>query len=214
MMHRVLTRLLCSGVLFVALGVQAQTASDASPAEQTASEYKFFDSLSARPYVQGSIGVAQFSSPSSTGTELNLGGSSTVTSSRLALGLQVNKFFGVEGAWFELPEATIAAPTGDAKYRATVYTLSVTTTVGLNEEFKLVGRLGVGHTDVGVSVPSAIYKGNAGGNNMAWGLGGRYAIAESTDLTLDYDNLGTVAKYPMGDGVTAHMVSFGLLYKF
>jgi hypothetical protein len=77
-----------------------------------------------------------------------------------------------------------------------------------------VGRLGVGRSDVDVAVPSTTYQSNSRKDLTVWGLGIRFAIDKSKDLTLDYDNLGAVGKYALGDRLKADVVSVGLRFKF
>ena len=44
--------------------------------------------------------------------------------------------------------------------------------------------------------------------------GVRFNVSTAVDVTLDYDNLGTVGKYARGQDVKADMLSLGLRYKF
>jgi len=145
---------------------------------------------------------------------INLKGSSSATSARLALGWQLYEQLGIEGTWFNLPEAAATTPAGQAKYKGSAYAVSLSGNFPINADTKLVGRLGVGRSDVSVSLASAPYNANSAQNLTVWGLGARFNVNASMDLSLDYDNLGTVGKYSNGDGVKAQMLSLGLRYKF
>jgi hypothetical protein len=167
-----------------------------------------------QPYVQGSLGLQQVSSPTVTGMAMNLEGSDKKMAGRVSAGVQLTDHFGVEATWFQLPSTTIKTNAGDANYKGETFVFSVTASMPLHKDIDLVGRLGVGRSNVDVAVPATTYKSNSRQDVAVWGLGVRFAIDKLKDVTIDYDNLGAVGKYALGDRVKAEMLSFGLRFKF
>lgn len=167
-----------------------------------------------RPYIQGAVGVQRLNSPELTGMAMNLNGSEDGTAVRATVGLQLSERIGVEASWYQLPSTTLRANSGDATYKGEVYTLSVAASMPIHKDVDLVGRIGVGQSNVDVAVPATTYQSNSRQNSAVWGLSLRYAIDKSKDLSIDYDNLGAVGKYALGDRVKVDMISFGLRFKF
>jgi hypothetical protein len=203
MAKKVVFGLLYGAVLAGAPGVYAQ-AVDASKS----------GSVELRPYIQGAVGVQRLSSPKLTGMAMDLNGSKESTSVRATVGLQLTERIGVEASWFQLPSTTLRTNSGDATYKGEVYTLSVAASMPIHKGFDLVGRIGIGQSNVDVSVPATTYKSNSRQDSTVWGLSLRYALDKSKDVSIDYDNLGAVGKYALGDRVKADMISFGLRFKF
>jgi hypothetical protein len=145
---------------------------------------------------------------------MDLNGSKESTSVRATVGLQLSERIGVEASWFQLPSTTLRTNPGDATYKGEVYTLSVTASMPIHKDVDLVGRIGIGQSNVDVAVPATTYKSNSRQDSTVWGLSLRYAIDKSKDVSIDYDNLGVVGKYALGDRVKADMISFGLRFKF
>jgi hypothetical protein len=201
-----LVSFVCSSLLAIASNVHAQATDETPPV----------GAFHAAPYVQGSFGVQQSSSPSATGTAMNLNGSTTsaATSMRGTVGLQLNKYIGLEGTWFQLPSTSVATSVGGAVYKGEAFVASITGSLPLHMDFDLVGRLGLGLSDVNVTVPATTYSSNSRQNLAVWGLGARFNINPSTDLTFDYDNLGAVGKYTQGGSVMVEMLSIGVRFKF
>lgn len=206
MNKQVLCRLVCGSLLAIASNAHA-LAND-----ETAPIFEFHPV----PYVQGSIGVQRFSSPYATGTAMDLKGSATssTASIRGTVGLQLNKYIGLEGTWFQLPSKAVVTSVGDAVYKGNAYVASVTGSLPLHTYVDLVGRLGFGYSDVTVNVPATTYSSDSRQNLTVLGLGARYHINPKTDLTFDYDHLGAVGKYSQGDSVLAEMLSIGVRFKF
>ena len=146
--------------------------------------------------------------------EMNLKGSSSDIGLRGTLGIQFNQYFGVEGTWFQLPNTTVSTSLGSANYKGSAYVASVTATGPLNTDIDLVGRIGAGRSDLDIDVSSTSYSSSSHRNLMVWGLGVRYKLEQSIDLTLDYDNLGAVGKYALGDSVMVEMLSIGIRFKY
>ena len=145
---------------------------------------------------------------------MDLNGSKDSTSVRATVGLQLSERIGVEASWFQLPSTTLRTNPGDATYKGEVYTLSVAASMPIHKDVDLVGRIGIGQSNVDVSVPATTYKSNSRQDSTVWGLSLRYALDKSKDVSIDYDNLGAVGKYALGDRVKADMISFGLRFKF
>jgi hypothetical protein len=188
----------------IAPGVQAQTSDTIA----------LFNDFHPTPYLQGSLGVGHISSPSSTGTAMNLDGNTTTASARVSAGLQLNPHFGLEGTWFQLSDTKVQTSVGEANHKGAAYVASITASVPLKTGVDVVGRLGAGRSDVKVTVPTTTYQSNSRQNLTVWGLGARFSINKSMDLALDYDNLGAVGKYALGDRVKVEMFSLGLRFKF
>lgn len=172
------------------------------------------DALKWTPYVQGAIASQRIISPSSTGTTVDLGASNKTTSFRGSVGLQLTPHFGIEGTWFQLPNNTVTANGTDATYSGSVFATSLTASVPLQPNISAVGRVGFGRSDVNVNVPSQNYNSDSRQNTIVWGLGLRYEIQKSLDLTIDFDNLGPIGKYESAGRVKAEMFSLGLKYSF
>jgi hypothetical protein len=145
---------------------------------------------------------------------MDLNGSATKNSARATFCVQLSEHFGVEGTWFQLPSTTLQTNVGDATYKGEAFAISFTASMPIEKDLSIVGRLGVGRSDVDVAVPSTTYQSNSRKDLTVWGLGIRFAIDKSKDLTLDYDNLGAVGKYALGDRLKADVVSVGLRFKF
>jgi hypothetical protein len=203
MVKKIVLGFLCGAVCSIAPSAYAQ-ASDASK----------LGGYELKPYFQGALGLQRLSSPSSTGMAMDLNASQTNNSVRAAVGVQINEHFGIEGTWFHLPSATLQTKTGDATYKGAAYVVSLTASVPVQKDVNLVGRLGVGRSDVDVVVPATTYKSFSRQDLTVWGLGIRFAVDKSKDVTIDYDNLGAVGKYALGDRVKTDMLSFGLRFKF
>ena len=203
MVKKVVFSLLYAAIFACAPSVYAQ-AVDASKS----------GSVELRPYIQGAVGVQRLSSPAQTGMAMDLNGSKDSTSIRATVGLQLSERFGVEASWFQLPSTTLRTNPGDATYKGEVYTLSVAASMPIHKGVDLVGRVGIGQSNVDVSVPATTYKSNSRQDSTVWGLSLRYALDKSKDVSIDYDNLGAVGKYALGDRVKADMISFGLRFKF
>lgn len=167
-----------------------------------------------KPYVQGALGFQRVNSPGATGMAMDLNGSANKNSARASVGVQLSERFGVEGTWFQLPSTTLQTKVGDAIYKGEAFAVSFTASAPIQKDLNIVGRFGVGRSDVDVAVPSTTYKSNSRKDLTVWGLGIRFAIDPSKDLTIDYDNLGGVGKYALGDRVKAEVVSVGLRFKF
>lgn len=199
-------KLLCTAVLCGTSMVHAQT-SDASKSGNT----------EAKPYVQGSLGLQRFDSPSSTGMAMDLNGrgsGSTNNSVRATVGVQFTEHLGVEGTFYALRASTLHTVSGDATYHGQAHVLSLAASMPVRKDVNVVGRVGLGRSDIDVSVPSTTYTSNSSQNLIVWGLGVRYALDPSKDLTFDYDNLGATGKYALGDRVKTEMISLGLRFKF
>jgi len=170
--------------------------------------------LQLTPYLQGSLGMVRFSSPSATGMAMDLNGSASKTSLRATAGLQINKLFGIEGTWFQLPSTSVNTSVGGAIYKGSTYALSFTGTVPVSTDLDLVGRIGQARSDVNVNVPSTTYASASNRKSSVWGLGARYSLSKSNDLTIDYDDLGAVGKYALGESLKVQVLSIGLKIKF
>lgn len=170
--------------------------------------------LQLTPYLQGSLGMVRFSSPNATGMAMDLNGSASKTSLRATAGLQINKLFGIEGTWFQFPSTSVNTSVGGAIYKGSTYALSATGTVPVSTDLDLVGRIGLGRSDVNVIVPSTTYASASNRKSLVWGLGARYNLSKSNDLTIDYDNLGAVGKYALGESLKVQVLSIGLKIKF
>lgn len=203
MVKKIMSGVLCGAIFSIAPSAFAQ-ASDASP----------FADLKVQPYVQGAVGSQRVSSPSSTGMAMDLDGAKTQTAARVSLGAQLSEYVGVELTWFQVPRTTLQTRTGDTTYKGESYAISLTGSVPIQQDLNLVGRIGMGRSNVDVAVPATSYTSNSRKESAVWGLGVRYALDKSTDVTVDYDNLGTIGKYALGDRVKADMISFGLRFKF
>ncbi len=146
---------------------------------------------------------------------MDLNGSNNKNNSlRTTAGIQINESFGIEGTWFTLPSSTLQTVTGEATYQGKALVLSATASLPIQKDLSLVGRLGFGSSDVDVVVPVTTYKSFSSQHLTVWGLGIRFALDESKELTFDYDNLGAVGKYALGDRVKTEMISLGLRFKF
>lgn len=196
--------LICGSVVFVIANAHAQTAQAPSATE----DYQL------TPYVQGSFGFDRFSSPSATGMAMDLSGSSNKAAVHGTAGLQINPYFGVEGSWFQLPSSNLSTSVGRVDYKGSAYVASVTGTLPLVADVDLVGRLGAGRSDVDVNVASTAYSSNTRQRLAVWGIGAHYNLDKSTALTLDYDNLGAVGKYALGDSLKVGVTSIGIRVKF
>lgn len=204
MNNKVLCNFICGSLVAIASNAHA---TDASP-----SPYGFHPV----PYLQGSFGVQQISSPSATGMAMNLNGSTTSTtpSVRGTVGVQFNRYWGFEGTWFQLPGTSVPTSAGGAAIKGSAYVASLTASMPLQMDIELVGRCGLGLSDVNVSVPTTTYSSDSRENLATWGVGARFGINKSTELTLDYDNLGAVGKFAQGDSVKVEMIAVGLRFKF
>lgn len=196
--------LMCGSVFAIAATASAQTSQLTSYPE----DFQF------TPYVQGSFGFDKFNSPSSTGMAMDLNGSSSKAAVRGAVGLQINPYLGVEGTWFQLPSTSVSTSVGGSTYKGSAFVASLTGTVPLSVDTDLVGRVGTGRSDVSVNVPSTGYSSNSQQRLTVWGLGARYNLDKLIAMTLDYDNLGAVGKYALGDALKVEMVSIGIRVKF
>lgn len=166
------------------------------------------------PYVQASVGPVRLSSPPDTGTALDLAGSKRSTTYKLTGGVQLDPRFGVEVTYFHLPGSAMATSAGAATYKGSVVAAQLAGTMPLTAAAALVGRIGLGRSDLSVNVPSAGYGSSARRSLLAWGVGARFALTPRIDLTLDYDDLGSIAKYEQGGGVKATELSAGVRFKF
>jgi hypothetical protein len=203
MAKNLLFSFLCGAMFSITPNVYAQAA-DASK----------LGSNELMPYLQGALGFQRVNSPSATGMAMDLNGSATKNAARATFGVQLSEHFGVEGTWFQLPSTTLQTNVGDATYKGEAFAISFTASMPIEKDLSIVGRLGVGRSDVDVAVPSTTYQSNSRKDLTVWGLGIRFAIDKSKDLTLDYDNLGAVGKYALGDRLKADVVSVGLRFKF
>lgn len=192
MSKQVFLGLLCSSMMAISSGVQAQ----------------------ASPYVHASLGSMQISSPESTGTALNLDGSRRKVAARLGVGVQLHPHFGIEATWFQLPSTTVPAQSGEAEYSGSVWTAAATARLPLNDSLDLIGRLGAGRSSVEASVPAMAYSSESRKRPVVWGFGASYRFSPNLAVTLTYDHLGTVGKYTTGSDVRARMVSAGVQFNF
>ncbi|MDH4449015.1 MAG: outer membrane beta-barrel protein [Rhodoferax sp.] len=169
-----------------------------------------------KPYVQASLGGAQMTSPSNTGMAMNLRaeGMSNFSDARITVGLQFKPRLAVEATWYQFPGANLNTATGQATYKGEFVSVGLTGNVAVKENITLLGRVGLGYSDLKVSVPATGYWATSNQNVVTWGLGARYSLNERVDLTVDYDNLGTAGKYERGDYVKAEVFSLGLRYNF
>jgi hypothetical protein len=179
-----------------------------------ATDASTFLDLQLTPYLQGSIGMSSFNSPSATGMAMDLNGAASKTSLRATAGLQINKLFGIESTWFQLPSTSVNTSVGGANYKGKTYVLSVTGTVPVSTDLDLVGRIGQARSDVNVSVPSTTYASASNRKSLVWGLGARYNLSKSKDLTIDHDDLGAVGKYALGESLKVQVLSIGIKFKF
>jgi len=204
MKNKIIFSLICTAVLAATSSANAQT-SNVNQSGVGAPKL----------YLQGSLGIQRTNSPSSTGMAMDLNGSNNKNNSlRTTAGIQINESFGIEGTWFTLPSSTLQTVTGEATYQGKALVLSATASLPIQKDLSLVGRLGFGSSDVDVVVPVTTYKSFSSQHLTVWGLGIRFALDESKELTFDYDNLGAVGKYALGDRVKTEMISLGLRFKF
>lgn len=203
MAKQILIRAFVGSLVCVASSAFSQTSSASKPLD-----------LQWQPYVQGAVGSQRLESPSLTGTGLDLNGTHTRTAFRATVGWQLSPHWGVEGTWFQLPNATVRSSTAEATYHGSAVAASLAGSFPLNDKVQAVGRVGVGRSDMKVDAPSAPYSSDSTKNLTVWGWGLRIGIQANVDLVFDHDNLGTVGKYQAGDSVKASMYSLGLRFKF
>ena len=166
------------------------------------------------PYVQMSLGRVHETSPTETGTAMDLHGSSSGVNLRAIAGLQFGPHLGAELAYFRLPESHVDTGTGTATYKGSTYALSLTGTAPIAGKVSLMGRLGYARSDTDVSVPSTSYRSSSRRDQFVWGAGAHYAITSRIDATLDYDDLGAIGKYAQGSSVRASVISLGVRFNF
>lgn len=170
--------------------------------------------FSPKPYVRAAVGALKLNSPTATGTAMDLNGSGSKAAAHVAAGVQLNRYFGVEAAWYQLPGTTLQTATGDARYDGSVLAASVTGSLPVTGALDAVARVGMGRSSVNVNVPATNYSSDSHRNLVTWGLGARYRLTPSVSLTFDYDNLGAVGKYEFGNDLKATVLSVGVQFKF
>jgi hypothetical protein len=155
--------------------------------------------INPQPYVQASLGQMRLDSASHSGVNL-----------RATVGVNVTRHFGAELTYFQLPSVDVANGT----YKGSAYVASMTGSLALPMDVTLVGRLGLGKSSIDLSHPSTNYASSSSRKPTVWGIGIRYPLKPSIDMTMDYDNLGTIGRYATGTKVKASTLSIGARYKF
>ena len=165
-------------------------------------------------YVEGAITSVEHKSPASTGTAMNLDGSSSKVGGRAAAGLSINRFLEAQVGFFQLPSTRITTPSGAAKYSGSDVTASLVGVLPLPSHISLTGQLGYGRSDAKVDVDTTGYASHSAVNHVVWGVGARYALSPGIDVTLNYDDLGAVGRYANGGTTHAAVTSLGLRFNF
>jgi hypothetical protein len=183
------------------------------PAHAAATETSYGGFLLA-PYIQMGAGQSRLSSTANTGTAMNLAGTANGFGKRLAVGARFNAWLGTELTWFNIAPSTVNTAVGAATYRGNDVALSATALVSLSPRFSIVARAGVGRSDMKVSVPAVSYTSTSRKNARLVGIGARFALSPQLDLTVDFDSLGKVGKYALGDSVRPTVFTAGLRFNF
>lgn len=146
--------------------------------------------------VAGGTGYWETYDASRTATLVNVGGGTATVDKfsaayKLGVGYQFNTYSGVEVAYHHGGKYDVSlrnTGAGDAditlKVRRVAFTYVLTIPAG--KDFSFLGRLGAHRWQEDITSANASAKRN--GTNMTFGLGGKYRLRESTDLTLEYEN--------------------------
>lgn len=117
-------------------------------------------------------------------------------------GFQFNKHLGAEVGYVDFGKFPVSAgSTGELS--ATALTFAGVGTLPLGESFALFGKVGLWMWDSKSSIPGTT---GTDGNDVFFGVGGRFNLNKNWGLTLE------VEQYDSDDSIT--MTSFGVRYKF
>ncbi len=199
-------KLSCNGLALTLLPLLALGSQVASAAEAA--------DRAPHVYVEGALASVEQKSPASTGTAMNLEGSSNRVGVRAAVGLAITPFIEAKAQYFQLPSTNVSTLAGAAKYSGSDVTASLVGVLPLPHGFALSGQVGYGRSDAKVDVDSTGYRSHSAVSHVVWGVGARCALSPALDLTLNYDDLGAVGKYANGGTTRAAVGSLGLRFNF
>ena len=167
--------------------------------------------VAAPAFAQGYIGGG-FGSSRVTGVDGGgiTGGNTNKSQVKVYGGFQFTPTWGVEAQFSDLGKRDILAfgvPAGSAK--VSQFSIAGTGTLPLSSGFSLLGKLGVSANKVTGS--AGIQNGSA--TSALIGVGVSYNITPALSARLEYEDFGTVAKYPTSTA-RANAYSISLKYAF
>jgi OOP family OmpA-OmpF porin len=162
-------------------------------------------------YLVGSVGQSKFKDLDTTGIA-NASVKDTDTGIKLGGGYAFNRNLAVEGAYVDFGKATASAGGQTVEAKASGLVVVGVGMLPLNNQFTLLGRLGVINGTVKLSGP--------GGSESAtklkttFGIGVAYSLTSQFAVRADYDSYKKLGDNNTTGESDVSLISIGVVYKF
>ena len=180
---------------------------------------------SAQWYVGGGVGTAKGTGSGSTGAAQYSSSGSRQTSWKIYGGYQFTTNWGVELQYTDLGRTNYTLTSGPASATgsasANQWGISGTGTLPINDQFYLMGKLGVSGNRVSLGSASVTnagvtttISGNGSKADLLAGIGAGYNFNKSLGLRVEYENFGKMATITNGGSIKGDNFSVSLRYAF
>jgi len=138
----------------------------------------------------------------------------TDTTIRLAVGNQLNEYFGIEGSYGPTVEASAGDLSTTFIYKNTEFQFAAIVSLPISNNFSLLGKAGISLWNVEASLRSfgPPLSESASGNSLLWGVGAKYDINETMAIRGQYES-HNIGNTNTGDG-KLNTLSMGIVIKF
>jgi opacity protein-like surface antigen len=163
-------------------------------------------------FVLGSAGMTKYNDKEATPPGISVDDSDV--GFKLGGGYMFNRNIGVEAAYVDLGKEKFTAPGFSADAKASGEVLAALGVWPLNDQFSLLGRVGIINATVKVSGGGADVKSTD--VKLTFGVGGAFNLSKELSLRLEwdrYDKLGNSDPNSTGES-DVDLISLGVVYKF
>ena len=155
-------------------------------------------------YIGGSYGMTNIDVDTS-GTGFRADGDDT--GFKIFGGFQFSKHWGAEVGYLDAGKASVTGPGGSADLSVTAITFAGTGTLPLNENFSLLGKVGLWMWDTGCNGAICLSSASDSDTDLFYGLGVRYNFNRNWAIQAEWEQFETSV-----DSVT--LTSIGVRFKF